>query len=35
MIEVMHVNYHADGNKDAHGFCGRQEWVKKLMEDEW
>ena len=30
MVEVMHTNYHADANSDAHGFCGRQEWVKDL-----
>ena len=35
MIEVMHVNYHADGNTDAHGFCGRQQWVKDLQEDDY
>tara|TARA_B100001250_G_scaffold184677_1_gene158844 strand:- start:1084 stop:1293 length:210 start_codon:yes stop_codon:yes gene_type:complete len=35
MIEVLHVNYHADGNKDAHGFCGRQQWVKDLQEDDY
>ena len=33
MIEVMHTSYHMDGEKDAHGFCSRQEWVKELMED--
>ena len=32
MIEVMHLNYHADGERDAHGFCGQQEWVKELIE---
>jgi len=31
MIEVMHTSYHADSEKDAHGFCGRQEWVKDLQ----
>ena len=35
MVEFMHTMYHMDGEKDAHGFCGRQEWVKELMEDEW
>ena len=30
MIEVLHTKYHADGENDAHGFCGRQEWVKDL-----
>ena len=20
---------------DAHGYCGRKEWVKKLQEDQW
>ena len=35
MIEVLHVNYHADGNTDAHGFCGRQQWVKDLQEDDY
>ena len=32
MIEVLHLNYHADGERDAHGFCGQQEWVKELIE---
>ena len=31
MVEVMHTKYHMDGEKDAHGFCGRQEWVKDLQ----
>ena len=31
MIEVMHTRYHADSEGDAHGFCGRQEWVKDLQ----
>ena len=31
MVEVMHTRYHADGERDAHGFCGRQEWVKDLQ----
>ena len=31
MVEVMHTRYHADGDHDAHGFCGRQEWVKDLQ----
>ena len=39
MIEVMHTSYHADAENDAHGFCGRQEWVKDLKrqagEDDW
>ena len=39
MIEVMHTRYHADGEHDAHGFCGRQEWVKELKRqvegDDW
>ena len=39
MIEVMHTRYHADGEQDAHGFCGRQEWVKDLKRqvegDDW
>ena len=32
MIEVLHLNYHADGERDAHGFCGQQECVKELIE---
>ena len=39
MVEVMHTRYHADGERDAHGFCGRQEWVKELKRqvegDDW
>ena len=39
MVEVMHTSYHMDGTKDAHGFCGRQEFVKELKrnagEDDW
>ena len=39
MIEVLHTSYHADGENDAHGFCGRQEWVKELKRqvdgDDW
>ena len=39
MIEVMHTRYHADVEQDAHGFCGRQEWVKDLKRqvegDDW
>ena len=39
MVEVMHTRYHADGERDAHGFCGRQEWVKDLKRqvegDDW
>ena len=31
MVEVLHTNYHADANSDAHGFCGRQECVKDLV----
>jgi len=32
MIEIMHTNEHYDReNGDAHGYCGRQEWVKKLQ----
>ena len=34
MVEVLHTKYHMDGTQDAHGFCGRQEWVKELMEDD-
>ena len=33
-IEVLHTKYHMDGEKDAHGFCGRQQWVKDLQGDE-
>ena len=29
-VEVLHTSYHANSNNDAHGFCGRQEWVKEL-----
>ena len=32
-VEVMHVNYHADGNKDAHGFCSQQEFVKDMQRE--
>ena len=39
MVEVMHTRYHADGERDAHGFCGRQEWVRDLKRqvdgDDW
>ena len=35
MIEVMHTSYHMDGEKDAHGFCSRQEWVKELMDEDY
>ena len=31
MIEVMHLNYHADGERDAHGFCMQKEFVKDLV----
>ena len=31
-VEVMHTSYHADGANDAHGFCGRQEWVRELKQ---
>ena len=34
MVEVLHTKYHMDGTQDAHGFCGRQEWVKELMEED-
>ena len=38
-VEVLHTSYHADAENDAHGFCGRQEWVKDLKrqvgEDDW
>ena len=30
MVEVLHTNYHMDAEKDAHGFCGQQEFVKEL-----
>ena len=30
MIEVMHTHYHMQADKDAHGFCGQQEWVQEL-----
>jgi len=29
-VEVLHTKYHADGENDAHGFCGQQEWVQEL-----
>ena len=35
MVEVMHTSYHMDGEKDAHGFCSRQEWVKELMDEDY
>ena len=30
MIEVMLTHYHMQADKDAHGFCGQQEFVKEL-----
>ena len=30
MVEVMHTHYHMQADKDAHGFCGQQEFVKEL-----
>ena len=34
MIEGMHLNEHRNMvTGDAHGYCGRKEWVKKLQED--
>ena len=32
MIEVLHTNYHMQADKDAHGFCGQQEFVKELKQ---
>ena len=32
MIEVMHTHYHMQADKDAHGFCGQQEFVKELKQ---
>ena len=29
-IETLHTKYHIDAEADAHGYCGRKEWVKKL-----
>jgi len=31
MIELLHTNYHMDAEKDAHGYCGQKEFVKKLQ----
>ncbi len=30
MIEVLHITEHQNMDGDAHGYCGRKEWVKKL-----
>ena len=36
MVETMHLSYHMNDMKDAHGFCGRQQWVKDLKgDDDW
>ena len=36
MIEVLHTQEHYNQETgDAHGYCGRKEWVKKLQEDQW
>ena len=36
MIEVLHTNEHYNQETgDAHGYCGRKEWVKKLQGDQW
>ena len=29
-IETMHLSYHMNDMKDAHGYCGNKEWVKDL-----
>ena len=29
-IEVIHTNEHHNMNGDAHGYCGRKEWVQEL-----
>ena len=29
-IEVIHTIEHKNADGDAHGYCGRKEWVKKL-----
>ena len=35
MIEVLHTQEHYNQETgDAHGYCGRKEWVKKLQEDQ-
>ena len=35
-VETMHLSYHMNDMKDAHGFCGRQQWVKDLKgDDDW
>ena len=31
MIEILHINYHGDAEKDAHGYCGNKEFVKELQ----
>ena len=36
MIEVMHINEHYNMETgDAHGYCGRKEWVKKLQDGDY
>ena len=30
-IEILHINYHRDAEKDAHGYCGQKEFVKELQ----
>ena len=30
-IEILHINYHRDAAKDAHGYCGQKEFVQDLQ----
>ena len=30
-IEILHINYHRDAEKDAHGYCGQKEFVQDLQ----
>ena len=30
-IEILHINYHRDADKDAHGYCGQKEFVQDLQ----
>ena len=31
MIETLHLSYHRNDMKDAHGFCMQKEFVKDLV----
>ncbi len=30
-IEILHINYHRDAEKDAHGYCSQKEFVQDLQ----